>query len=185
MNDIQVSNIIPPLLFHYELIDKIGEGGNSNVWSVKSKDNKLYACKIPLDADLNADIVYEATTMSQVSKYPNQSTFLTFYGVYENKELIVMVSELFSGTPLSDLTLSIRQGKITLTEHQILFIVRSILEQLSYLHRKRLNHGDVHNTNILYIPNRVVLIDITNQKYRPEMSSIPIEAEVTRTIPHF
>lgn len=174
-------DVISPLSLHYELVREIGEGGNSNVWSVKDKNNKLYACKIPLNSDLNEDIIYEANTMAQISKYPNTSMFLTFYGIYEHNGLVVMISELFTGNLLS----SLRIGKVNLSEKQILFIAKSILEQLSFLHKKGLNHGDLHDNNILFSSNRVVLIDVSNQKYYPDNTSTNIEAEVTRTLPQY
>ena len=64
---------------HYKLVKEIEKGGNSTVWSVRGKNNELYACKIPLDSDLS-----EVNTMSQISKYPNTVMFLTFYGIYEH-----------------------------------------------------------------------------------------------------
>lgn len=172
-------NTLPSLSLHYELVKKIGEGGNSTVWSVKNKDD-VYACKIPLDNDLNQDIIDEATTMSLISKYPNPSKFLTFYGIYEHNGLAVMISELFAGDLLSNL----RINKVNLSIKQIIFIAKSILEQLLFLHEKNLNHGDLHDNNILFNPRRVVLIDVTNQKYYPDTSN-NIEAEVTRTLPQY
>jgi serine/threonine protein kinase len=178
MDTNKILNIIPPLLSHYELQQQIGEGGNSTVWTVKSKDDKLYACKIPEEA--NELIIDEADIMGQVAKYPNNSPFLTFYGIYSYNELTVMVTELFKGEMLANLIDIVRKGT-TLSEYQILSIAKSLLEQLSYLHNKGLNHGDVSNSNILYNSDRVVLIDITNQKYYLEWTNPETEAEVTRT----
>lgn len=177
--------IFPSLLFHYELINKIGEGGNSTIWSLQSKDGLLYAAKIPLDNELNELIFEEANIMSQIAKRPNLSPFLTFYGLYTYNDLIVSVNELFIGIPLSDLIMDSFLGDITLTEFEILFVAKSIFEQLSILHQQGLNHGDISNSNILHNSNRVVLIDITNLKYDQARTSVEIEAEVTRTTPNF
>jgi len=187
---------LPSLLFHYELVELINEGGNSVVWSVKDKDNNLYACKIPFEnlnseglpessnEPLNSMIVDEAKSMSQLSKFPNTSPLLTFYGMYEYNKIPVIVEELFIGYPLNDFITDPDKRKI-LTPDKLLLLAKGIFEQLLYLHQRGLNHGDLHTGNVLYnpegIPGRqVFLIDISSQIYEPDENP-EITADVTNT----
>ncbi len=162
---------LPDLLFHYEFVEKVGEGGNSEVWSIKAKDGLLYATKIP---DSPGPDLYEASTMSHLAKHPNSSPFLTFYGVYNYDGKIAIVNELFVGNSIRELPTD------SLDEEPLTEIVTSIFSQLDYLHERGLNHGDVHSGNLLYNSQRVVFIDITPQVYDDKINP-KIWAEIVRT----
>ena len=149
---------LPKLTLHFDLIERIGDGGSSTVWSIKSKDDKLFACKIPFP-DEERFVLIESTYMSRISKYPNTSPFLTFYGLYEHNGSPVMVSELFVGDELEVL---IKEGSSKqLSNEEILHIAKCIVEQVVYLNNIGMCHNDIHASNVLYDGNRAVLIDIT------------------------
>ena len=157
----------PNLTSHYTLVDHIADGGSSTVWSVRSKDNKLFACKIPYPDDEDF-VLIESIYMKRISQYPNASPFLTFYGLYEHEGSPVMVTELFQGEELAGLSDKISQGLTAqLTNDEILHIAKCILEQVVYLNNIGMCHGDIHNSNILYDGNRAVLIDITGDYTDP------------------
>src|SRR4029077_16281649 len=128
--------VAPVLTLYFEFVNKIGEGGNSTVWSIKDKDGKLFACKIP-DEGTEEMIINEASTMSRISKYPNKSPFLTFYGVYSYGNKPVAVYELFDGQVLSNLI-----GH-KLNEAQLLNIAKQLFEQVAYLNNLGTCHGDI------------------------------------------
>ncbi len=175
-----MESLLPNFLFHFNLVEVIGEGGNSTVWKTEKLNGGFFTVKIPyvgVDDDM---IINEAKLMSVLSKLPNNSPFLTFYGLYSYGDHPVIVSELFSGDELHELIQKIRQNKIQLSEHKILWIIKSIFEQISYLNKAGMNHGDINASNVLYNKKRVVLIDISNHR-DVEGRSINIKAEESRT----
>jgi tRNA A-37 threonylcarbamoyl transferase component Bud32 len=134
----------------------------------------LFACKIPLEeAKETEEMLFdEALIMSKISKYPNKSPFLTFYGVYFHENKPMAVYELFDGWQLSNL-------KYKLNEIELLHMAKALYEQITYLNNQDIYHGDVYNSNILYNATRFVLIDITGQIPVDEYSHV--NAEVAKT----
>jgi serine/threonine protein kinase len=113
----------PVLTFHFDFVEQIGKGGNSTVWSVRTKDGRLFACKIP-DKGGEDMIIKESQIMSGISKYP----FLTLYGIYSHNGIPVSVYELFEGQELISLIEYIRENPASkLTEQQILQVAKSHL----------------------------------------------------------
>ena len=176
----EVITIAPVLTFHFSFVKQIGEGGNSTVWSITTQDGKQFACKIP-DEDTEDSLLLESQMMSKISKYPNKSPFLTFYGIYSHNGNPVSVHELFEGQELQVLIQHIRENPARkLTEQQILQVAKSLFGQVAYLNNIGLSHGDIHSSNILNNGKRLVLIDITGQYYNPDFSETG-HAEVSKT----
>lgn len=151
------TDILPPLTLYYNFVKEINTGGNAVVWSIIDNNGKSFACKIPKIGRENI-MYFEAAIMGKVAKYPNNSPFLTFYGIYSYKDQPVIVMELFDGYQLSNL-------KIKLTEQQLLYMAKQLYSQLAYLNNVGTCHGDVSFNNILYNNTRILFIDIGGQNY--------------------
>lgn len=148
---------LPELTRHYTVGELIGTGTTSRVYLVTDNcSGEEFACKIPEDdEDLIETVYHEAETMSKISKYPNESPFLTFYGLYEYMSRPVLVSEYFSGA--KDL------GELKIKSiDQMAPIFRQLLIQLEWLHNRGFNHGDIGMHNVMYSGNRFVFIDVSN-----------------------
>lgn len=175
-----ISLILPPLTLHFDIVEQIAKGGNSIVYSIKSKDNKLFVCKI-YDENIKEMAMEESLMASKISKYPNKSPFLTFYGAYSHDKQQVNVYELFEGRELSILVDCIRKNPTSKpSEQQMIHVARSLLEQVAYLNDIGLCHGDIHSGNILNDGIRFILIDITGQTYNSKYPAY-VHAEICQT----
>lgn len=174
MESISIQSL-PRLSSYYSYIGVIGKGGTSIIQLWKSRIGREYAVKIPYTDTINM-VIHEANEMSKISKYPNQSPFITYYGLYEYNNLPVMVSDYFPGKQLDKLGI--------LNEVMVRSIAKQIFYQLNYLHKRNILHSDIGPQNIM-INNKgeIKTIDIGNYRelYPSNVESIQGLQSVYRT----
>jgi len=131
----------PRLVF--TLTEKIGEGSYGSVWRVThNKTGKKYAVKrVGIDNDLD-DLLLEIMFMKSCIS----DNIVRYFGSYVCGQELWIVMEFCSGGSVSDL---MRVTLQTLTEPQIVSVVRDMLKGLQFLHSKKKIHRDVKCGNVL------------------------------------
>jgi len=127
----------------FDLVESIGEGNYGKVYRALLKDNGLEVAikKIQIDSEL-CDIIKEISIMRQC-----ESPFVVrYFGSYFADSSLWIVMEYCGGGSVSDL---LHLRKNTLSEDEIVVILRDTLKGLEYLHTQRKIHRDVKCGNIL------------------------------------
>jgi len=125
------------------MTEKIGEGSYGSVWRVThKKTGKKYAVKrVGIDNDLE-DLLLEIMFMKSCIS----DNIVRYFGSYVCGQELWIVMEFCSGGSVSDL---MRVTRKTLTERQIVSVVRDMLKGLQFLHSKHKIHRDVKCGNVL------------------------------------
>ena len=145
---------------HYVINDLISQGGMGVVWrAVNTETNELVAIKavandLFLDPGFRIRIQDEANRHLRL-KHPN---IVPVLDVFESHGETCIVMKLIRGLSLNSLLVNSEHHR--LEEHQIIPIVRDILEALDYAHRRGIFHRDVKPSNVLLENDyRALLID--------------------------
>ena len=143
-----MSNLIGKNIFHYRIIEQVGQGGMGNVYKAEdTKLNNIVALKF-LPPELNRDpeakqrFLNEARAARKL-EHPN---ICTIYDIDETEEGQVFISmPLYEGGTLAE---RIEQG--TLSANEAIEIARKICEALNKAHKEGIIHRDIKPSNIMY-----------------------------------
>jgi len=142
---------------HYQVLEKIGEGGMGVVW--KARDTQLdrdVALKVlPPDAvtdpTARARLLREARTASKL----NHPHICTIYEVGESDGLVFIAMELVEGQPLSA-----RLAAGALRVEEVLRFGLQLADALAHAHRRGIVHRDLKSANVVLTPEtRVKVLD--------------------------
>ncbi|MCJ7485843.1 MAG: serine/threonine-protein kinase, partial [Candidatus Aminicenantes bacterium] len=163
-------------LSHYQIIDKLGEGGMGEVW--KARDTQLdrhIALKVlragsPEESTARARLLREARTASKL----NHPHICTIYEVGESDGQAYIAMEMVEGQ-----TLSARLAAGTLPVGQVLSFGIQLADALDHAHNRGVIHRDFKSANIVITPEeRVKVLDFGLAKRFSPMTG---EETVTRT----
>ncbi len=163
-------------LSHYQIIDKLGEGGMGEVW--KARDTQLdrhIALKVlragsPVESTARARLLREARTASKL----NHPHICTIYEVGESDGQAYIAMEMVEGQ-----TLSARLAAGTLPVGQALRFGIQLADALDHAHNRGVIHRDFKSANIVITPEeRVKVLDFGLAKRFSPMTG---EETVTRT----
>ncbi|MFH0798641.1 MAG: protein kinase [Pseudomonadota bacterium] len=163
-------------LSHYQIIDKLGEGGMGEVW--KAHDTQLdrhIAIKVlragsPVESTARARLLREARTASKL----NHPHICTIYEVGESDGQAYIAMEMVEGQ-----TLSARLAAGTLPAGQVLRFGIQLADALDHAHNRGVIHRDFKSANIVITPEeRVKVLDFGLAKRFSPMTG---EETVTRT----
>ena len=143
-----MSNLIGKNIFHYRIIEQVGQGGMGNVYKAEdTKLNNIVALKF-LPPELNRDpeakqrFLNEARAARKL-EHPN---ICTIYDIDETEEGQVFISmPLYEGGTLAE---RIEQG--TLSANEAIEIARKICEALNKAHKEGIIHRDIKPSNIMF-----------------------------------
>eukprot|EP01118_Nematostelium_gracile_P006090 TRINITY_DN1947_c0_g1_i1.p1 TRINITY_DN1947_c0_g1~~TRINITY_DN1947_c0_g1_i1.p1 ORF type:complete len:436 (-),score=149.68 TRINITY_DN1947_c0_g1_i1:71-1378(-) len=127
----------------FKLLEKLGEGSYGAVWKAQHlKTTTITAIKrVPVENDLD-EILNEIKIMKQCrSPY-----IISYYGSYFKDNELWIVMEFCGAGSVADL---MRITTKTLTEDQIIVVLKDALKGLIYLHSRRKIHRDIKAGNIL------------------------------------
>lgn len=168
---------------HYEVLEKIGEGGMGEVY--RARDGKLgrdVALKfLPQHIAANPDAVARFRREAQLLASLNHSHIGAIFGLEEAEDLRVLVLELVAGPTLAD---RLRSGPMPLDES--LAVARQIAEAIESAHEKGIVHRDLKPANIkLTLEGQVKVLDFGLAKAL-ETDAAPSSPSVSRspTITH-
>lgn len=128
----------------YELLEEIGRGGYATVYKVKHKKyNKIFAMKVLENKNsISASYMNEINLLKE-SPHPN---VISIYNYFATDNYLFITLEYCSNGSLMDL---IRKNN-GLDETQFKIITKQILSAVSYMHSRKISHGDIKPDNILF-----------------------------------
>ncbi|KAH0552740.1 hypothetical protein KQX54_014623 [Cotesia glomerata] len=159
-------NSLPDPSERFQLQDLIGEGTYGEVYAAFDKEtDKQVAVKILENiADNIEEIEEEYLILRDLGFHPNLPLF---YGLYfkksdssDNQDQLWFVIELCTGGSVTDLVQGLKKRGSRLTDNQIAYIIKEIVEALIYMHNNNCMHRDVKGHNILLTEDgNIKLID--------------------------
>lgn len=141
----------------YEKIKDLGEGGYGQVGLYRQRDQLVAVKSIPTTADFyqTYTLVVEATVMQHLRGIPGIPKFYGLFVISDRQELRLVI-EFIEGMDLN------KYSRVT-PEPELLENFKSIFEQLTeevlWIHRKGVIHGDIKPHNVMYSKGKVYLID--------------------------
>ena len=165
-------------LLHYEILDKLGEGGMGAVWQARdTRLNRIVAIKT-LPADKVADAQRKRRFMqeAQSASALNHPNIVTIHDIASDNGVDFIVMELVRGKTIDQLIS--RRG---LRLNELLSYAIQIADALSKAHAAGIVHRDLKPGNIMVTDEgRVKVLDFGLAKLTEP--ALPAEDEETRTI---
>ena len=136
----------------YELVDKIEQGENSEVYIVKNKDDKKIFVLKKLKRDKTSDLTEKDIKKKIDSlKQLNHPYITKIYEYYISDDYIYLIEEFCSEGNLQD---KLKKIKI-FPEFIVKIIMFQIFKSLIYLGSKKMEHGNLKLENILIELNNI------------------------------
>lgn len=143
----------------FENLEKIGEGGAATVFKVTDKTTgEILALKKQV---WYVTVIDEVKIMMELNKNKDMNKyFVRYVDSYREKKHIYIVMEYLAYCSLLDLTTYLRSTKQHMTEPQIAYILRQIVEGVKHMHGLNIIHMDIRAANVLIGPEgQVKIID--------------------------
>ena len=138
--------MIGKTIFHYKIIEKLGEGGMGVVY--KAEDTKLkreVAIKfLPRFISANKEERQRFEIEAQAAALLNHPNIATIYAIEETEDEMFIVMEYIDGVELKD---KIKSGPVPVDE--AINIATQIAEGLEAAHKKGIVHRDIKSSNIM------------------------------------
>lgn len=139
-------NLVPNIMLGgYRLIEQIGKGGFSEVWSAwDTRLNRLVAIKIVLRTEADAFSVIQFGREASVLTHLEHPHVLPLYDYAQTPELRYLVMRYVTGGSLAQ---RIRQQRLPVAK--ILQLMLPVAATLDYIHEQHVVHRDLKPGNIL------------------------------------
>ncbi|KAM9853604.1 mitogen-activated protein kinase kinase kinase kinase 5 [Aulostomus maculatus] len=150
----------------FEILLRVGGGTYGEVFKARNKQNReLTAIKlIKMEPDDDFSIIQQEIVIVKSCKHPN---IVAYYGSYIRANTLWICMEFCGGGSLQDLYMVTGP----LSEPQIAFICREMLQGLDYLHAQKKIHRDIKGANILL-----------NDQGKVKLADFGISAQITATL---
>ncbi|XP_058489786.1 mitogen-activated protein kinase kinase kinase kinase 5-like isoform X1 [Solea solea] len=150
----------------FEILLRVGGGTYGEVYKARNKQNgELAAIKvIKMEPEDDFSIIQQEIVIVKSCKHPN---IVAYYGSYIRANKLWICMEFCGGGSLQD----IYHVTGSLSEPQIAYICREMLQGLDYLHAQKKIHRDIKGANIL-------LNDLGEVK----LADFGISAQITATL---
>uniref|UniRef100_A0A8C6UQI3 non-specific serine/threonine protein kinase n=1 Tax=Neogobius melanostomus TaxID=47308 RepID=A0A8C6UQI3_9GOBI len=148
----------------YHILQRVGGGTYGDVYKARNKETQeLTALKrIKMEPEEDFSVIQQEIIIVKSCKHPN---IVAYYGSYIHELWICM--EFCGGGSLQD----VYHVTGPLSEAQIAFICREMLQGLDYLHAKRKMHRDIKGANVLL-----------NDMGQVKLADFGISAQITATL---
>lgn len=145
---------------HYEIYEKIGDGGFSKVYLAKQKATGIQriikVVKKEMEGSFTKDEILNEINLLKTLDHPNIMKVIEYFA---SKSHLYIIAEYLKGGELFDKI--IKEG--FLSEKKAVFIMTQILSAVSYLHKHNITHRDLKPENIVFedsaVDSRIKLID--------------------------
>ncbi len=138
--------MISGTILHYEILEKLGEGGMGVVY--KAKDFKLkreVAIKfLPPHVSASEDERRRFEVEAQAAAALNHPNIATIYAIEEDGDEVFIVMEFIDGPELSE---KIKKGAMSLADS--VSIIEQVASGLQAAHQKGIIHRDIKSSNIM------------------------------------
>ncbi|KAF1393547.1 hypothetical protein PFLUV_G00017160 [Perca fluviatilis] len=150
----------------FELLLRVGGGTYGEVFKARNKQNgELAAIKvIKMEPEDDFSIIQQEIVIVRSCKHPN---IVAYYGSYIRANKLWICMEFCGGGSLQD----IYHVTGPLSEPQIAYICREMLQGLDYLHAQKKIHRDIKGANILL-----------NDQGEVRLADFGISAQITATL---
>ncbi|XP_056297585.1 mitogen-activated protein kinase kinase kinase kinase 5-like [Pseudoliparis swirei] len=150
----------------FEIMQRVGGGTYGDVYKARNKETgELAAIKvIKMEADDDFSVIQQEIVIVKGCKHPN---IVAYYGSYIQDDRLWICMEFCGGGSLQD----IYQVTGPLSEPQIAYICREMLQGLDYLHAQKKIHRDIKGANILL-----------NDHGEVRLADFGISAQITATL---
>jgi len=146
---LEVGNTVTVEDCEYEILEKIGRGGQAIVFRVRQKDNdQLFALKWVKD-----DLAGVKTEINLLKRFRGEKRVVYLHSYEINQDHILMILEL--GT--ADFKSILKGSKLSM--QQVIVYWREMLEAIYAVHKSRVVHGDLKPANFLLTDSGLKLID--------------------------
>uniref|UniRef100_A0A8C7YX26 non-specific serine/threonine protein kinase n=1 Tax=Oryzias sinensis TaxID=183150 RepID=A0A8C7YX26_9TELE len=150
----------------FEILLRVGGGTYGEVYKARNKQNgDLAAIKvIKMEPEDDFSIIQQEIVIVKSCKHPN---IVAYYGSYIQSNKLWICMEFCGGGSLQD----IYHVTGPLSELQIAYICREMLQGLDYLHAQKKIHRDIKGANILL-----------NDQGEVKLADFGISAQITATL---
>ncbi|XP_054867953.1 mitogen-activated protein kinase kinase kinase kinase 5-like isoform X1 [Amphiprion ocellaris] len=150
----------------FEILLRVGGGTYGEVYKARNKQNgELAALKvIKMEPEDDFSIIQQEIIIVKSCKHPN---IVAYYGSYIRANKLWICMEFCGGGSLQD----IYHVTGPLSEPQIAYICREMLQGLDYLHAQKKIHRDIKGANILL-----------NDQGEVKLADFGISAQITATL---
>ncbi|XP_030008850.1 mitogen-activated protein kinase kinase kinase kinase 5 isoform X1 [Sphaeramia orbicularis] len=150
----------------FEILLRVGGGTYGEVYKARNKQNgELAAIKvIKMEPEDDFSIIQQEIIIVKSCKHPN---IVAYYGSYIRANKLWICMEFCGGGSLQD----IYHVTGPLSEPQIAYICREMLQGLDYLHAQKKIHRDIKGANILL-----------NNQGEVKLADFGISAQITATL---
>ncbi|XP_040903156.1 mitogen-activated protein kinase kinase kinase kinase 5-like isoform X2 [Toxotes jaculatrix] len=150
----------------FEILLRVGGGTYGEVYKARNKQNgELAAIKvIKMEPEDDFSIIQQEIIIVKSCKHPN---IVAYYGSYIQHNKLWICMEFCGGGSLQD----IYHVTGPLSEPQIAYICREMLQGLDYLHAQKKIHRDIKGANILL-----------NDQGEVKLADFGISAQITATL---
>ncbi|XP_045928927.1 mitogen-activated protein kinase kinase kinase kinase 5-like isoform X1 [Micropterus dolomieu] len=150
----------------FEILLRVGGGTYGEVYKARNKQNgELAAIKvIKMEPEDDFSIIQQEIVIVKSCKHPN---IVAYYGSYIRANKLWICMEFCGGGSLQD----VYHVTGPLSEPQIAYICREMLQGLDYLHAQKKIHRDIKGANILL-----------NDQGEVKLADFGISAQITATL---
>ncbi|XP_063762435.1 mitogen-activated protein kinase kinase kinase kinase 5-like isoform X3 [Eleginops maclovinus] len=150
----------------FEMLQRVGGGTYGEVYKARNKQNgEMAAIKvIKMEPDDDFSIIQQEIVIVKSCKHPN---IVAYHGSYIRTNKLWICMEFCGGGSLQD----IYHVTGPLSEPQIAYICREMLQGLDYLHAQKKIHRDIKGANILL-----------NDQGEVKLADFGISAQITATL---
>ena len=141
-----MNNLVGQKILHYNIVEKLGEGGMGVVY--KAEDTKLkreVAIKfLPYQISANKEERQRFEIEAQAAAALNHPNIATIYAIENTDDEVFIAMEFINGIELKD---KINESKLTVDES--INIIEQIAKGLGAAHQKGITHRDIKSSNIM------------------------------------
>jgi len=154
-------------LLHYSILEKLGVGGNGQVYKAwDTVQERFVALKLLKPHLINTEIfrnrILPIVNKLSCNPHPN---ICTVFGTHRVDETYLIVTEYLEGVTLQELS---KQGSVD--NHTFLNIAAQVADGLKHAHEHDITHGNIKPSNIMVIENSQVKIMDFGLSCFPEVS---------------
>lgn len=170
---------------HFQIIKKLGEGTNGQVFLIKSKKTqKEYALKAIVTRNLERFLIRKIKEEVYNLKKLDHPNIISFKCAFESNEKTELLNIITEYADNGDLEIKLNENhkrKIYFDENQLLdWLIQSCLA-INYLHDNSIIHRDIKPSNIFLMKNNIIKLgdfgvskNISNFKRTKTMIGTPL-----------